>query len=233
MELDLEVALPDRSTLADRIYDTVRGLVVDQHISAGSRINIEDLARRLRVSSTPVREALARLEADKLVTKEPLRGYLAAPALNAAGFAKLYEVRMLLEPYAASLACPHLDDHDLDQLEAALRTMRHAPTGASYQEYRVYSDADAGFHAILAERCGNELLADSIRRLHIHPQSSRLYFRHKRVAGQEATAEHERILAALRSRDAALVRHEMEEHVRNSGQRVQQTLAAISDEVAQ
>src|ERR1700694_2803640 len=70
---------PSRQTLTDSVYEAVTELVMDQHIAAGARVNIDLVARQLNVSPTPVREALARVAVDGLVIKEPLRGYSISP----------------------------------------------------------------------------------------------------------------------------------------------------------
>ncbi|GAB3962484.1 GntR family transcriptional regulator [Plantactinospora veratri] len=90
-----------RTTLADDVYESVRALVMDHAVAPGERINIDALARRLEVSPTPVREALARLESDGLVRKRPLAGYTAAPLLSRTEFDELVEMRLILETASA------------------------------------------------------------------------------------------------------------------------------------
>jgi DNA-binding GntR family transcriptional regulator len=68
-----------RTTLTDDVYAAVQALIMDHVIPPDERVNIDALARRLDVSPTPVREALARLEADGLVSKRPLAGYTTTP----------------------------------------------------------------------------------------------------------------------------------------------------------
>src|SRR3954453_11508502 len=93
-----------RAVLADGVYEAIKALIMDQHVEPGAKINMDALARELEVSPTPVREALARLEADGLVTKKALVGYTAAALLDAEGLDELFEMRLLLEPAAASWA---------------------------------------------------------------------------------------------------------------------------------
>ncbi|MEU4184036.1 GntR family transcriptional regulator, partial [Micrococcus luteus] len=69
---------PSRQILTDGAYETIKELVMDNQLEPGERINIEELARQLEISTTPVREALARLESDGLVHKRPLTGYAVA-----------------------------------------------------------------------------------------------------------------------------------------------------------
>lgn len=93
-----------RLTLTDEVYETIRAQLMDHVVAPGARINIDALARSLQVSPTPVREALARLEADGLIRKRPLAGYTATPLLTREEFEELVEMRLILETAAARLA---------------------------------------------------------------------------------------------------------------------------------
>jgi DNA-binding GntR family transcriptional regulator len=209
--------LPPRQILADGVYDTIKGLLMDQSITPESRINIDKLARELQVSPTPVREALARLESEGLVTKEALRGYSAAPLLTRSSFIQLFELRLLLEPVIARKAAELLTEEDLLTLEQLVREMRGVQVGQSYQEYQQLAVADAAFHGILARACGNVFFHDILERLHVHLHLYRLYF-HTGIV-PETIAEHREILNALRQRDAeaaarAMARHIEQAHLR-------------------
>ena len=100
--------LPARQVLADDVYEAVKTLVMDHVIAPGARLSIDGLTRRLGVSQTPIREALARLESDGLVTKAPLRGYSATPLLTRSEVDDLFQFRLLVEPWAAG---PRADRH--------------------------------------------------------------------------------------------------------------------------
>ncbi len=86
----LVLKLPARQMLAGEVYEYIKTQLMDQRIQPGVRINIDKLARQLQISQTPIREALARLEAEGLVTKEPLRGYSSTPLLDPSSFQQLY-----------------------------------------------------------------------------------------------------------------------------------------------
>ncbi|BCL79083.1 GntR family transcriptional regulator [Ktedonobacteria bacterium brp13] len=211
--------LPPRQILADGVYNTIKGLLMDQSIAPEARINIDKLARELRVSPTPVREALARLESEGLVTKEALRGYSAAPLLTPSSFIQLFELRLLLEPAVARKAATLLSEEDLHALEQLVLEMREVQVGQSYQEYQQLAVADATFHDILARACGNMFFQDTLERMHAHLHLYRLYF-HTGIA-TETIDEHRDILNALRARDAeaaasAMVHHLKQAHLRLS-----------------
>ena len=78
-----------RINLSDTVYDALRGWIMDRVLAPDSKLNIDRLAETMGVSATPVREALARLESEGLVIKEPRRGYLSTPLLSRAEMPEL------------------------------------------------------------------------------------------------------------------------------------------------
>jgi DNA-binding GntR family transcriptional regulator len=217
---------PSRQTLTDSVYEAVQELVMDQHIEAGARVNIDLVARQLNVSPTPVREALARLEMDGLVSKEPLRGYSVAPMLDTKSFNDLYDIRRLLEPFAAGRAAERRDDKVLRALDQELDDMRQMvgtstkSSGGTFHEYGAFSLQDARFHEAIAGTSGNSLLSDTLRRLRSHLRLYRLYHRYYTMdIGTATVVEHESILAAIRARDASGAEVAMLEHINRSMKR--------------
>ena len=85
--------IPTRRVLADDVYEQIRALIMSDGIAPGARVNIDELARQLDVSPTPVREALARLESEELVSRLPLRGYSVTDLLNRKQVDDLYALR--------------------------------------------------------------------------------------------------------------------------------------------
>jgi DNA-binding GntR family transcriptional regulator len=220
--------LPARRALADDVYDAVLGLLMDQVIEPGSRASIDGIARQLNVSPTPVREALARLESEGLVVKKALKGYTAAPLLDSDGLRQLFEMRRLLEPYAARNAAGELNADALQQLadlcEAMHRSGEAAHTGEDrFKDYKDFANQDAEFHRLIAEHSGNALLADAIARLRSHMHQYRIYFRHGVV--EETSGEHEAVLEALRSGKPASAEKAMLDHITKSYARISASLA--------
>jgi DNA-binding GntR family transcriptional regulator len=217
---------PSRQTLTDSVYEAVTELVVDQHIEAGARVNIDLVARQLNVSPTPVREALARLEMDGLVVKEPLRGYAVTPMLDTKSLNDLYDVRRLLEPFAARCAAERRDDGVVRTLDRELNEMRRmvgtddgAPGGA-FHDYRAFTLQDARFHEAIAGTSGNSLLSDTLRRLRSHLRLYRVYHRYYTVdIGAATVVEHERILDSIRAGDGDAAEAAMLDHITRSRER--------------
>jgi DNA-binding GntR family transcriptional regulator len=221
---------PSRQTLTDSVYEAVQEMVLEQHIAPGARVNIDLVARQLNVSPTPVREALARLEMDGLVTKEPLRGYSITPTLDAKSFNDLYDLRRLLEPFAARSAAERRDETVLRVLEREIGLMRRTveasggSAGRGFQEYRDFASQDARFHEAVAGISGNNLLSDTLRRLRSHLHLYRLYHLYyvTPAIGTATVIEHESILSAIRDRDPDRAEAAMLDHISRSRDRSEQ-----------
>ncbi|GAB7048023.1 GntR family transcriptional regulator [Catenuloplanes indicus] len=193
-----------RLTLTDDVYTSVQTLIMDHAVAPGEKINIDALARRLQVSPTPVREALARLESDGLVRKRALVGYTASPLLSRAEFEDLIEMRLLLEPAAAAKAV-HAEDL---RAEADLPVQPDAP---GFQGIAGFTAQDARFHHRVAELSGNGMLHDAIVRLRSHLHLFRLNFPQSHYG--TSAAEHHRIVDAIAAGDGAAAGAAMHDHI--------------------
>src|SRR5256885_2577031 len=135
--------LPQRQVLADDVYEPVKALVMDHVIAPGARVSIDGLARQLGVSQTPIREALARLESDGLVTKEPLRGYSATPLLTRSEVDDLFQFRLLVEPWAAARAAETADRDDHGRIAAEIASTPEPPSSDGYEAYKSLAAHDS------------------------------------------------------------------------------------------
>jgi DNA-binding GntR family transcriptional regulator len=202
-----------RSTLGEDVYETVKALVMDHTLAPGERINIDALARDLDVSSTPVREALARLESDGLVRKRPLAGYTVSPLLSRDEFNDLFDIRLVLEGAAARWAALRAaeDARDVIVAEAAVSMAIGGRDRDGYRSHAEFTARDARFHELVAVSAGNELLRESIGRLHAHLHIHRLYFPYAQVA--TTGREHQRVAAAVRAPDPDAAEAAMRAHI--------------------
>lgn len=191
-----------RVALADHVYDALYRNMLIGAIGPGERLNIDQLARDLHVSPTPLREALARLEAEEVVVKRPLAGYHATPLLTRTGVTELFDLRTQIEPWLAGLAAasgaswptvpvPHADD-DLARLAAK----------------------DAGFHDTVAALAGSSLARQALRRLNAHFHVYRLFARQGELPRD--LNGHEAVAAAILSHDKASAARAMRRHLAQS-----------------
>ena len=215
---------PRRQVLGDTVYDTIRQRLLEHAIEPGARLNINALALDLDVSPTPVREALARLEAEGLALKRTLAGYTAAPLLSIREFDELFELRMLVEPAAAARAAERADQEDLRALAEHLEQMRAARSREAHEELQSFVQHDALFHDRIAAVGGSTLMRATLERLHAHTHLYRLYFREG--IAEETCREHERIVDTLREHDADAAAATMRTHLRRARERLASSLPA-------
>lgn len=199
-----------RLTLTEDVYEAVKSLIMDHRIAPGERVTIDALARQLAVSPTPVREALARLEADGLVRKRAMAGYSTTPLLTRAEFDDLFEMRLLLECAAAARTAARVGAVDTDSLAADAK-LPDRLDGDGYAGHAAFTAQDARFHERVAAASGNALLHAAIVRLHAHLHLHRLHFpaSHLGTSGEE----HRRIVAAIRAGDPTAAAAAMRAHL--------------------
>ncbi|MCG5213214.1 GntR family transcriptional regulator [Streptosporangium sp. KLBMP 9127] len=202
--------LPRRQILTDEVYETLKAMIMNSEITAGARVNIDALARDLRVSQTPLREALARLESDGLVTKAALKGYSVSQVLTRAEFEDLYELRRLLEPWAAARCAERAGRAGRARLQAEMSSCREPAPAGGYQSYRRMTEHDQRFHGLITELAGNRAVQASFERTHCHLHLFRISYADR--LGTQTLLEHHRILDALLAGDpeqaaAAMLAH--------------------------
>jgi len=213
--------LPQRQVLADDVYEAVKALVMDHVIAPGARVSIDGLARQLGVSQTPIREALARLESDGLVTKEPLRGYSATPLLTRAEVDDLFQFRLLIEPWVAGRAAELATRDDHNRIRAEIESCPEAPPGEAYEAFKALASHDSRFHTLLAGLAGNQQLKQALERTHCHLHIFRLYS--AGGGGTQTLAEHRRIAAAITRGSPSAAVEAMRDHLESARDRLRRS----------
>jgi DNA-binding GntR family transcriptional regulator len=151
------------------------------------------------------------------VNKTHLIGYSAAPQLDKPKLQQHYEIRLLLEPFAAARAAELMSDDavaELEAIDAEMRSIRHEDSRLAYGEF---AQSDGRFHDLIALSSGNALVHETLARLHIHVHLFRLYF-HAR-ATSDANNEHAFIIAAIKNRDPVAAESAMRDHIERSRMR--------------
>jgi DNA-binding GntR family transcriptional regulator len=196
----------------DAVYEQILLKVVSGKLSAGTKLKTTQLARQLRVSRTPVIQALQRMAADGIVTLELNKRAVVRPGAEN-WLVELHELRELLEPAAAAKAAERITAVDLarlDDLAAQAAPHRHPDWEAAAQRF------DFGLHLTIAERAGNFALGQAIRKIWTFKRISYLASPEPAATLERGYGEHLAILAALRSRDPETARAAMLFHLRSA-----------------
>ncbi|WP_349236667.1 MULTISPECIES: GntR family transcriptional regulator [unclassified Devosia] len=203
--------------LGDEVYNAIYGQLMSRQIPPGGRVSVDRMARELGVSQTPIREALSRLEAQGLVVKTHLVGYSAAEQLDRARLEQLYELRLLLEPFAAGRAAKAMSAEARAGLNKLAEEMRETEQDPPAEAYRRFARLDSDFHDAIAQGSGNELVHETLTNLHTHVHLFRLFY-HAR-ATSDALEEHQGIIDALTAGDAKAAEAAMRHHLERSRER--------------
>jgi DNA-binding GntR family transcriptional regulator len=198
-------------SVVDLAYRRIRALVLEGEILPGARLGQVELAERLGISRTPVREALRRLTGEGLAEFVPNRGFRAAE-LGLDGVRRRLEVRLLLEPGVARLAAERRTDDDLAALHDAVAREERAATRVAAH------DASRAFHVALARATRNSELVSVFESLWIIEIGRRLLAARAAEGdwrGADAS-EHRAITTAVATRDADLAASLMASHVRDA-----------------
>ncbi len=196
-----------KSRSSDSVYERVKSMAITYGIRPGERINEVELARRLNVSRTPLREALNRLVTEGFLTTQLNKGFFAR-RLDAEDLFNLYEYRSAIETAVVTLACERATMAELDALEKFVRASKDVKDDLLATNLL---KLDEEFHTRLARTAHNEEFVRALQgvnaRIHfvrwIDMQSRRRYTQN----------EHLQIVEALRKRDVACAVRLVREHI--------------------
>lgn len=204
-------------SLVELAYEQLLSMFVTLKIKPGSHISIEALARELKISQTPVREALTLLEAQKLAYKIPNVGFRAANLLSQDDIDALFEIRLMIEPTAAALAAERASDDMLKELTILAEDLERTASGNEIA-YAQFAEGDAKLHHLVATASGNRFLAEVIQGLHVHLHIFR--FLYHTNSTQKAVTEHAVLIEALLARNPSAAETAMRKHLLGSRQRL-------------
>jgi DNA-binding GntR family transcriptional regulator len=185
-----------KGSTADAIYRVLRHGIVHGDLAPGERLRSDALATELRVSRTPVREALRKLEAEGLATHAGSR--LIVRTVSEQDLTELFYVREALEGMAARLAAENATPSEIDEIRELLEDMETVHRRGDVAAFRRLTGE---FHQLIGRASHNGRLSQTLKSLLDHVrqgQTSTLY-----VEGRpaEALKEHRTLLAAIVARD--------------------------------
>ena len=188
-----------RSPLADHAYTMLHGAILRGEIPPGTVVRETELARRLKISRTPVREALRRLLLEGFLTRTPSGGLMVSE-VSSSLIIEAFDLRKVLEGFAARRAATVFAERDAAHLSAIVEDSERALSQEAYSELSLLNDR---FHGYIEELANNSLLRRTIQALR---EQIAVYgaFAFGGVDQQRRFIEgHRAILAALRANDPA------------------------------
>ena len=199
-----QTAREGRASLTGDAYRRIKAEILENRMPPGFQALEPELAVRLAMSRTPVREALIRLQEEGLVEVVPRRGMRVLP-LSPADMREIYEVLTCVESEAAAMvAASRPTEADLAPLHAATEDMERA---LAAEDLDAWAEADQRYHVALLELCENKRLVQVAFTHFDQAHRVRMFTLRLREFPVDSTREHREQVAVLQSGDSERMRH--------------------------
>ncbi|WIO73097.1 GntR family transcriptional regulator [Porticoccaceae bacterium LTM1] len=204
------------ASVVDQITGQLMEQIITGAIASGSKISEPDLAKRLNVSRSTIREAISRLESIHLVSRKANIGARVIP-LSAEGLLEIYQIREALEGLACRLAAERMTSEEIADLEAVVRSNRQSETQTEKTMLEQHRNGDMDFHYLVIQGSRCQHLQHLLCR-ELYPKISMYRYQFSMGSPRVETGfnEHQFIVDAIRDRDSEMAEMLMRRHIRAS-----------------
>lgn len=211
MTHELKVNMNEYLPLRDVVFNTLRQAILKGELEPGERLMEIQLADRLGVSRTPIREAIRKLELEGLVLMIPRKGAEVA-RISEKNLREVLEVRRSLEELAAELTCQRMDDEGIAELEEAQKAFCNAIREGDLMNI---AETDEHYHNVIYRGTGNSRLVQILNNLQEQMYRYRLEYIKDTAKHPILVVEHDHILRALKERRVTEAKAAIREHIDN------------------
>jgi DNA-binding GntR family transcriptional regulator len=211
LEDKLRVNLNEYLPLRDVVFNSLRAAILKGELAPGERLMEKQLADRMGVSRTPIREAIRKLELEGLVVMVPRKGAEVA-RITEKDLKNVLEVRCALEELAVTLACEKITNDELKHLKATISEFSKA---VIKEDVEKIVEKDVEFHDIIFNATGNDKLIQILNNLREQIYRYRVEYIRKSGNHQALVKEHEEIVAAIEGKNINAARQVAQQHILN------------------
>ena len=211
MDYNLKVTMNEYLPLRDVVFNTLRQAILKGELEPGERLMEIQLAERLGVSRTPIREAIRKLELEGLVLMIPRKGAEVAK-ISARSLRDVLEVCRALEELAIELACQRMSEEDVGNLQKAQEDFKKAIAEGDAMKI---AETDEHYHDVIYEGTQNAKLIQMLNNLREQMYRYRLEYIKDEDKRKILVLEHEKILKTVRERKVAEAKEAVREHIDN------------------
>ena len=212
-------------TLAEHVYQALRRDLLRGAFAAGSPLRLADLGARYGAGFSPLREALNRLAAERLVTAQSLRGFRVA-AVSMPEFEDIHATRLMIEAEALRLSIARGGDAWEQELVAALHALGlQAARGRAPEAIWELEARHHAFHRALLAACGSDWLMEFFERLHAASERYRIpvLMAGGPSPGRDIQAEHAALAQAALTRQAETAVALLTDHYNRTAEAIRAT----------
>lgn len=207
LELNMNAYLP----LRDVVFNTLREAILKGELKPGERLMELQLAAKLGVSRTPIREAIRMLELEGLAVTVPRKGAEVAK-MTEKDMEDVLQIRKALDELAVGLACDNIQESDLEKLQVALKNFEDSTKG---HDVKKIAQADVEFHDVIYQAANNPKLVSMLNNLREQMYRYRVEYLKNEAIYPTLIQEHEEIFDHLKRKDRDGVIQLMSYHVVN------------------
>lgn len=195
------------------VYENLKSRIINNFISPGEPLNEGVLSKELKISKTPIREALQQLEKEGFIESIPVKGAFVS-MISIQDIREIFEIREVLECEVIRRAALKADPERVEAIREKFVTSESDSKKASAGHFKSGDE----IHAFIFETFGNKRLKEIYKRLQDHIVRSRIHFFNQSPSGrsEESFKEHLEILDALKVRDPVRAEKAVRDHLHNS-----------------
>lgn len=211
MEPKFEVTMNEYLPLRDVVFNTLRQAILRGELKPGERLMEIQLANKLGVSRTPIREAIRKLELEGLVLMIPRKGAEVAE-ITEKNLRDVLEVRGALEELAVRLACDRIDEEGIENLKNAAKDFESV---LDSEDITKIAEADVAFHDVIYLATDNERLIQLLNNLREQMYRYRVEYLKQKEWHPKLLAEHQEMISAIENREADKAASITSQHIDN------------------
>ena len=225
MELNFTVKMDEYLPLRDVVFNTLREAILRGELKPGERLMEIQLANKLGVSRTPIREAIRKLELEGLVLMIPRKGAEVAQ-ITEKSLRDVLEVRRALENLAVQLACLRMSPQTLADLKAAARAFEEILGG---EDVTAVAEADVAFHDVIYMATDNQRLISLLNNLREQMYRDLVEYLKKKECHKQLLWEHQEIIRAIEAGEIDVATKITEQHIDNQVEAVSDALRHLEE----
>lgn len=210
-EPKFNVPMNEYLPLRDVVFNTLRQAILRGELKPGERLMEIQLANKLGVSRTPIREALRKLELEGLVNMVPRKGAEVAD-ITEKSLRDVLEVRKALEELSVQLACEKITEEEIEELKRVAERFKDT---LNDQDVTKIAEADVAFHDVIYTATDNQKLILLLNNLREQMYRYRVEYLKKEEAYPQLIAEHEELIDNISKRNKEEATRIMCEHIDN------------------
>lgn len=211
MKDEFQIQMNEYLPLRDVVFNTLRQAILKGELKPGERLMEIQLAQRLGVSRTPVREAIRKLELEGLVLMIPRKGAEVAE-ITEKSLRDVLEVRRALEELAVQLACEKITKEEIRELERVAKEFQQVVNSSDITEI---AEVDVCFHDIIYTATDNQKLIQLLNNLREQMYRYRVEYLKRDGVFPQLIAEHEAIIRHIENNEKEKATEVMCRHIDN------------------